>query len=248
MNIQLTNQDAQQAVDLKTRLVFFDMDRTILDASVFHRKNIQDVLNQLFGVRSLARAETSGYPYLEVARIYARAAGIGEGFLLSHQSEMETLLVENMLGLLPEDLSAYVFPGAIELLEKLKDERIALGLTTGSLRGFAVPMLKRSGLLKYFPVTSFGDQVESREQILSRGLEQAAWVYGIPSEHFQLVTIGDAPADIRAGKAFGARTISIASGVYSMDQLSAFRPDYVFQNILNTQAIFEKITAEKFEI
>jgi len=242
MTIDLVNKSTRQYADLKTRLVFFDMDRTILDVGPFHRQNFLFVLQKMFGVMELPPAETSGYPYMEVARIYARAAGIGDGILESQQTEMETLLVENMLAILPDELTKYVFPGTVQLLEKLNNEKIPLGLTTGSLRGIAVPLLKRSGLIKFFPVTSFGDHVNTREQIVELGLEQASWVYGMSKEDFHLVTIGDAPEDIRAGKAFGATTIAVANGVYSIEQLSVHGPDYVFRDLRDTQAIFDRIT------
>ncbi|MHB8133792.1 MAG: HAD family hydrolase [Anaerolineaceae bacterium] len=244
MTIDLVNKSTQQYADLKTRLVFFDMDRTILDVGPYHRQNFLFVLQKMFGVMELPPAETSGYPYMEVVRIYARAAGIGDGILDSQQTELETQLVENMLAILPDELTKYVFPGTVQLLEKLNVEKIPIGLTTGSLRAIAVPLLKRSGLLKYFPVTSFGDHVSTREQIVEQGLEKATWVYGMSKEDFQLVTIGDAPEDIRAGKAFGAITISVANGVYSTKQLSAHGPDYVFRDLRDTQAIFDKITTK----
>jgi len=241
MTLNQVNEINQQTSELKIPMVFFDMDRTILDVGIYHRKNFLSVLHKLYGITELPPAETSGYPYLEVARIFAREAGVGNVFLDAKQMEMEKLLVENMLSLLPEDIKKFVLPGTIDLLEKLKLEKIPVGLTTGSLRSIAIPMLKRSGLLKYFPVTAFGDQVHTREQIIERGLQQAAWVYGLSRSEVQLVTIGDAPADIRAGRAFGAITISIANGVFSVDQLISYHPDYVFPSLEDTQGIFEKI-------
>jgi len=241
MTLNQVNEINQPIAELKTPLVFFDMDRTILDVGVYHRKNILSVLNKLFGITELPSVETSGFPYLEVVRFFARAAGISEGFLDAKQTEMEKQLVENMLDFLPEDITKFVFPGTVEILEKLKTEKIPVGLTTGSLRSIAIPMLKRSGLLKYFPVTAFGDQVQTREQIIERGLQQAAWVYGLSRSEVQLVMIGDAPADIRAGRAFGAVTISVANGLYTLDQLLSHQPDYAFSSLQDTQDIFEKI-------
>jgi phosphoglycolate phosphatase-like HAD superfamily hydrolase len=241
MTLNQVNEFNQPITELKTPLVFFDMDRTILDVGVYHRKNFLFVLNKLYGITELPSAETSGYPYLEVVRIFARAAGIGDSFLDAKQMEMEELLVENMLDILPEDITKFVFPGTVEILEKLNQEKIPVGLTTGSLRSIAIPMLKRSGLLKYFPVTAFGNQVQVREQIIERGLQQAAWVYGLSRDEVQLVTIGDAPADIRAGRAFGAVTISVANGLYTVDELLSYHPDYAFPSLQDTQGIFDKI-------
>ncbi len=236
------NQDSKnQFAELKTRLVFFDMDHTLLNASKYHRQSIVNSLNKLFGITDLPRVMTSGYPYLEVVRKYATAAGISNAFYDSKQLELTTLLVENMLAILPQEMNACVYPGTLGLLEKLRQANIALGITSGTLRDIAVPLLERAGLLAYFPLMAFGDQVREREQILQKALNQAPWVYGFNPDEVQLVTVGDAITDIRAGKAFGAVTIAVANGVTSMEQLAAGEPDFLFANLEETDAIFTAI-------
>lgn len=237
------NRDFYQSTNLKSRLVFFDMDHTILNASQYHRKSLTQSLHTLFGLNELPFATTSGYPYLEVVRKYAQAAGIDDAFFDANQTELENLLITNMLALLPGDLSACVYPGAIDLLSELSEANIALGLTTGTWREIAVPILKKAGLLSYFPLLAFGDQVKEREQILQKALAQAAWVYGLSADDIQLVTVGDATTDITAGKAFGAVTVAVANGVTSIEQLAACQPDYLFENLKDTAALYDAITA-----
>jgi phosphoglycolate phosphatase-like HAD superfamily hydrolase len=97
-------------------------------------------------------------------------------------------------------------------------------------------------LLDYFPLTVFGDSFSKREQIVNKGLEEAAWVYGLVREDINLVTIGDAPADIQAGKTYHARTISVCTGDHTASQLQVFQPDYIFSNLQDTVALFNTIT------
>ncbi len=243
MTNQQFNRIIYQPTNQKTRLVFFDMDHTLLNASQYHRKSFISSLNSLFGLTELPFAITSGYPYLEVVHKYAQAAGIDDAFFNSKQAELENLLVVNMLSVLPEDLSVCVNPGAIDLLTELSSANIALGLTTGTLREIGVPLLKRAGLLPFFPLLAFGDRVKEREQILQNALAQAPWVYGLSADDIQLVTVGDATTDITAGKAFGAVTIAVANGVTSIEQLAACQPDYLFENFKDTEALFSAITA-----
>ncbi|MDX9849467.1 MAG: HAD family hydrolase, partial [Anaerolineaceae bacterium] len=228
---------------IKTRVVFFDMDHTILDVSPFHRKNFTTVLNKLFGITELEKVVTSGVPMFEVMRRFAVAGGVSEGSVNAKQAEIERMLVENIQTILPQDLHDFVLPGAVQLLETLHKNKIPVGLTTGTLRGVASQLLARAGLLGYFPLTSFGDDCDHRSQIIDRGLEKATWVYGLARESIELVTIGDAPMDIETGKAFSARTIAVTTGTYTEQELKSYDPDFIFPNLADTQAILSAITA-----
>lgn len=244
MTITNTSFSVTNNGQIKTRVVFFDMDRTVVDVSLFHRENFLTILNRLFGVTELMKVVTSGVPMIEVTRRFAIAAGVSEISFNAKKSEIEHLLVENMLTLLPQDLHDYVLPGTVALLETLHKNKIPVGLITGSLRGVANQVLSRTGLLGYFPLTSFGDDCDHRRQIIDRALEKATRVYGISRESIELVTVGDAPMDIEAGIEFSARTIAVATGLSSIDELRSHKPDYVFPNLLDTQAVITAITED----
>lgn len=229
---------------IKTRVVFFDMDHTLLDVSSFHRKNFLMVLNKLFGITALEKVVTSGVPMFEVMRRFAVAAGIGEGSVNARQAEIERMLVDNIQTILPQDLHDFVFPGVVPLLETLHKNKIPVGLITGSLRGVASQVLSRAGLLGYFPLTSFGDDCGHRNQIIERGLEKATWVYGLAREAIELVTVGDALMDIEAGRNFSARTIAVTTGYYSAEDLKQLNPDFIFPNLADTQAVLAAINAD----
>jgi len=229
---------------IKTRVVFFDMDHTLLDVSPFHRKNFLMVLNRLFGITELQKVVTSGVPMFEVMRRFAVAAGVSEGSVNAKQAEIERMLVENIQTILPQDLHDFVLPGVVPLLETLHKNKIPVGLITGSLRGVASQVLSRSGLLGYFPLTSFGDDCDHRDQIIDRGLVKATWVYGLAREAIELVTVGDAPMDIQAGKAFDARTIAVTTGLYTEQDLKAHNPDFIFPNMADTQAVLNAISGD----
>jgi phosphoglycolate phosphatase len=56
--------------------------------------------------------------------------------------------------------------------------------------------------------------------------------------------IGDTPADIQCGRAIGARAIGVATGHYSVDQLSQHRPAAVFEDLSATDEVIRAITAD----
>jgi phosphoglycolate phosphatase-like HAD superfamily hydrolase len=220
------------------------MDRTILDISPFHRKNFTMVLNTLFGITELKKVVTSGVPMFEVARRFAVAGGITERNVNAKQAEIERMLVDNIQTFLPQDLHDFVLPGAVQLLDLLQENNIHIGLTTGTLLGVAEPVLSRSGLLGYFPLTSFGDGCDDRSQIVARGLDKATSMYGLARETIELVTIGDAPSDIEAGKVFSAKTIAVTTGKYTEKDLKFHEPDFIFPNLLDGEAILSAIISD----
>jgi len=69
-------------------------------------------------------------------------------------------------------------------------------------------------------------------------------VYGLAREAIELVTVGDAPMDIQAGKTFDATTIAVTTGLYSEQELKAHNPDFIFPNLADTQAVLNAISGD----
>ncbi len=55
--------------------------------------------------------------------------------------------------------------------------------------------------------------------------------------------IGDTPHDIACGKVIGARTIAVATGRYSVDELRAESPTAVFDDLSDTAALLRVLGA-----
>jgi phosphoglycolate phosphatase-like HAD superfamily hydrolase len=58
-----------------------------------------------------------------------------------------------------------------------------------------------------------------------------------------MVIIGDTPADIHCGRALNVRAIGVATGRYSVSDLSAHDPAAVFATLEATDAVVEAILA-----
>jgi Predicted phosphatases len=56
-----------------------------------------------------------------------------------------------------------------------------------------------------------------------------------------VIIIGDTPADIQCGEAIGARAIGVATGRYTVEQLSAYNPYAVFESLADTSAVLSSI-------
>ena len=53
--------------------------------------------------------------------------------------------------------------------------------------------------------------------------------------------IGDTPRDIDCGKSFGARTIAVATGTWSRDQLANYQPDFLIEDLSDVEMIINTL-------
>ena len=111
---------------------------------------------------------------------------------------------------------------------------MTLGLGTGNYHGAARIKLDRFGLWSRFSFGGFGDETPRRVDVILRGAREGMSRSGA-SPH-ELVVIGDTPADLEAGRAVGARVLSVATGPYCLNELAALRPDAIFPTLLEALA------------
>ena len=123
-----------------------------------------------------------------------------------------------------------VLPNVREILEALRPRSdVRSYLLTGNTRRGARAKLTHYDLFKYFPDGAFAEDQNVRASIASRALELARRNGPVIEE--QLFVIGDTPHDIEAAAAIHARTIAVATGGYSVEELSAHRPWRVFDQL-----------------
>jgi pyrophosphatase PpaX len=53
------------------------------------------------------------------------------------------------------------------------------------------------------------------------------------------VIVGDSVVDVKAGKAAGAKTVAVLSGLYSREELSKAEPDFIINNVAELLEILE---------
>jgi phosphoglycolate phosphatase-like HAD superfamily hydrolase len=78
------------------------------------------------------------------------------------------------------------------------------------------------GLMDFFPDGAFAEDASARSAIAARALALARRVAPVADD--RVFVIGDTPHDVECGQAIGARTIAVATGGYSLDELQAHEP------------------------
>ena len=111
-----------------------------------------------------------------------------------------------------------------------------LGLLTGNIQLGAEIKLRAYGLWDYFVMGGFADDHEDRNHIAVAALERGRRVLGKNLQPQEIVVIGDTPFDVKCGKFIGAKTLAVATGGATLDELPLCGADW-------TVADLTKITA-----
>lgn len=142
-------------------------------------------------------------------------------------------LVRRYEELLPSSLpqkDGYVLPNVRGILEFLRDRPdIRSYLLTGNTRGGARAKLTHYDLIQFFPDGAFAEDTGDRSSIARRALELAQ--RGGAIAEGSVFVIGDTPHDIDCAAAIGARTIAVATGGYTVEELEAHHPWRVFNEL-----------------
>lgn len=137
--------------------------------------------------------------------------------------EIETIL-EAYLSFLKEEVQLSpnyrVLPGIVSVLDEFFTRRdIVLGLATGNLELGARIKLDRGKLNPYFTFGGFGSDSEDRTELVRKAAGKAAERCGEPMSPSETYVIGDTPLDIDAGNRAGFKTVGVATGSYSIEEL-----------------------------
>lgn len=147
---------------------------------------------------------------------------------LGVSADMETLhrMVARYESLLPQYLpqrQGQVMPHVRDILDATASmPHVRSYLLTGNTRGGAKAKLTHYGLFHYFADGAFAQDAGDRASIAVRALELARRAGPVVDE--SIFVIGDTPHDIDCANAIGAKTIAVATGGYSYDELQGHRP------------------------
>ena len=228
------------------KLVLFDIDGTILWSDGAGRRAMQRALMTAFGTSGNADYRYDGKTDMQIVRDLMRMEGHADDII---DARMQSLLAQYVAGL-HEELSSGAtlvrrFDGVLELLDALearRDRRV--GLLTGNIEVGAQAKLRAVGIdPARFAVNAFGSDHEIRGELPAIAQQRAREQLGLDVNGDAIVIIGDTPADIDCTRAIGAKAIAVATGRYSVDDLSEHQPTAVFADLADTAAVMRAIDA-----
>lgn len=221
-------------------LLLWDIDGTLIASGGAGMRALQTGLHRGLGIDgSLADIDFAGRTDRWIAR------RIFEKFALANTEENFTRLIDGYIAALPAELAnphARVLAGVRDIVIAAHARPdIAQGLLTGNLRRGAQTKLGHHGLWDYFPFGGFADDSEHRNEISPHALRRALEHTKTTFAPDRVWVIGDTPHDIECGRVIGARTLAVATGGHTMEQLAAHQPDALFADLSDTKKFFALI-------
>lgn len=129
-----------------------------------------------------------------------------------------------------------VLDGVTAILEDLAGEPQVLSLLlTGNVAIGARAKLAHYALDGWLTAGAFCEGPGERVEIARRALAMVGERLGRHPELERLFVIGDTPHDVTCGQAIGARTIAVASGAHSFEDLSATGAWRVLESLPNPE-------------
>lgn len=165
------------------------------------------------------------------------------------------------------DRTDRLLPGVPAALDACAAAGMVQGVLTGGARRIARHKLEVAGLADRLRFGAYGDEAESREELVDHALAEAALLPdgtggGAPGDgdgdgpgtrsaagsrselpRSRVVVVGDTPSDVEAARAAGVAVVGVASGRWSEPDLAAAGPDGLLADLSSAAEVVATITA-----
>lgn len=236
-------------------LVLWDVDHTLINAGGAGLELYRIAFAELFGGEMPVPASMAGRTERAIVLEVLTLAGLPEprgkvaafhAIMAAHAPEVADLIREHGTAL----------PGAAEALAALAmagtgdangDEHFAglvvQALLTGNIRPLAEVKLGALGLTEHLDldVGTYGDAHEVRAELVGPARRRAAQAYGADFSGEATIIVGDTPLDVEAALVTGARAVAVATGYFSVAELTAAGAHVVLPDLTDTGRVLAAV-------
>ena len=233
-------------------MLTFDVDGTLVrrypGVKTLKVEAIDHAFAEVFGIRDFnyfdyLKPEMYGLTDKSIMKLLLHQFGVSKSQIDNKIDSLLELAVKFFTSHSDYDarIDYYILPGVENLLGKLKDRGLTMGIATGNYGEFAWWKLKGVGIGDYFTFGGFGEDAEDRSEIVGIARSRG----GLDSSracHF-----GDTPIDIKAAHANGmlAAAISDSGGAtFDSDTLREAGADLVIDSYNDVDGILEFLESQ----
>lgn len=218
------------------RLVLFDIDGTLILSGGAGEKAFAHVCTTEFGIPDgTARLNFAGRTDTSIIREFFTQHQIEPSAQNFHRFlDHYVFHLDHLLG----QLRGTVLPGVHAMLRNLEalPEPPVLGLLTGNIRLGAQIKLTHYHLWTCFQTGAFADDHEDRNQIAVIAHERGNQLLGRKLHGPEMLVIGDTPRDVECANAIGARSLAVATGKFSRDELLREKATWTVESLVDVSA------------
>lgn len=225
------------------RIILFDIDGTLVWGGPAKDAFCEALIETFGTVGDIGNVSFAGKTDPQIARELLASHGFTDEDIVAGLPRLWEGYTSRLEAWLPEN-PVTVLPGVPELLEALADVAdVGVALLTGNIVRGAELKLGNAGLWDYFALGSFGSDHEERDELPAIALERARATWRADLEAADAIVVGDTPRDVSCGRNGGTRTMAVATGSFSFEELSGTGADHVVHDFSETERIVELLTA-----
>lgn len=228
------------------RLVLFDVDGTLLSAGRAGKRAVREALLEVYGTAGAVEGYSfAGRTDPQIVRELLSAGGMEPARIEAGMEAMWRAYVRNLEREVAR-AEVRACPGVHPLLERVEaaGNGVVLGLLTGNVVDGARLKLERAGIgFRRFRVGAYGSDHADRPELPAVAVARAEALTGHRYREKEIVIVGDTPLDVACGERLGVRTVAVATGGHSAEELAACGPDHLFRSLADTDRVWEAIAA-----
>jgi phosphoglycolate phosphatase len=211
--------------------VLFDIDGTLLVTGGAGAVAWQRAFLELHGVEANIEEHThAGMTDPEIAEIVFREV-IGRDGSETERAAAIAGYLGHLADAVAESEGYRVMPGIEEILPRLTEQGVLLGIVTGNIEPAAQIKLARADLNRFFAFGGYGSDARDRTELTKKGIERGGGVPGSPLDLETTIAVGDTPRDVKAGHGAGIKVVGVATGSYTVEEQQAAGADWAIADV-----------------
>jgi phosphoglycolate phosphatase len=213
------------------KAVLFDIDGTLLVTGGAGAVAWQRAFEELYDVEADIDEHTqAGMTDPEIAEIVFREV-VGRDGSEEERAQAIARYLSHLEDAVNESAGYRVMAGIEELLPRLAERGMLLGIVTGNIEAAAQIKLSRGNLSRFFSFGGYGSDSRDRTELTRRALERGGAVSGGPVDPAAAIAVGDTPRDVTAGHGAEIRVAGVATGAYDVEQLREAGADWALETV-----------------
>ena len=213
------------------RAVLFDIDGTLLVTGGAGGVAWQRAFEELHGVEvDIAEHTDAGMTDPEIVKIIFKEV-IGREGSAAERAKAIAAYLKHLPDAVAESDGYRVMPGIEELLDRLIEGGVLLGLVTGNIEAAAHIKLSRGHLNRFFSFGGYGSDSADRTEVTEAALNRGKLVSGGKLQNSSCISVGDTPRDVTAGHGAGIKVVGVATGSYGVEQLNQAEADWALVDV-----------------
>ena len=219
------------------KLILFDIDKTLIINATGHKAAFSKAVKEVYGIETTV--EIINYNGMTDPMIIIgvlKKVGLKESEILLKINDCMKSMADHFAKLIKDDDQMELLDGVPELLKELDKRNFLIGLVTGNLEPIAWGKMKRFKINQYFKLGGFASDNSNRTELVKIAIQKAEEKFNFKFNN-NVYLFGDTPLDVNAGNEAGIKTVGVATGIYSKEELKEAGASYAIDNLKDINKI-----------